>query len=84
MMFENFYINWFNKELYNFKNKYGFQPSHCIIDSNIYDKMINEFIIKHCIIGLRENNNFNTGELICTGVKIRRGNGSLMFYFYKE
>ena len=84
MKFENFYISWFNKELHDFQNKHGFRPTNCIIDHIIYDGIVDEFITKHNIIGLKEHKNFKNEELICMGVKIRRGSGSQEFYFYKE
>ena len=76
---ENFYISWFNKELHEFQKRYGFRPTHCIIDHIIYDGMVDEFITKHNIIGLKEQKNFKN-----MGVKIMRGNGSEEFYFYQE
>ena len=42
---ENFYRSFFINELFKFKNETGINPTHCIIDSEIYDKLVREIII---------------------------------------
>lgn len=84
MELENFYISWFNTELHEFQNRYGFKPTHCIVNHTIYNGLVDEFISNHNIIGLKEHKNFNTGEVTCLGVKTKKGTGTKLFYFYKE
>ena len=74
---ENFYRSFFINELFKFKNKTGINPTHCIIDSEIYDKLVREIIIGSW--------DFTTDkELVYHGVKFKKGNGTQLFYFYKE
>lgn len=48
------YKEFFARELSEFKNKSGIHPTHCIINSEAYSRLLDEIIIEHKITNLDE------------------------------
>ena len=78
------YKEFFARELSEFKNKSGIHPTHCIINSEAYSRLLDEIIIEHKITNLDEIQWLKTGNINYLGINIKRGNGTQLFYFYKE
>ena len=78
MIIGTFYRKFFISELIKFKCKNDIEPTHCIVNSEIYDRFICELT--------RESwgYSFDDEDLLYNGVKVRKGTGTQLFYFYKE
>ena len=74
---ENFYRSFFINELIEFEEKSGIKPTHCVIDSEIYERLKSELTMESLIL---------TTDKVLTyyGIELIKGNGNQLFYFYKR
>lgn len=84
MIYEKMFI----KELNYFRCETGINPNNCIVNNDLYNKIVHEQIQNMYeqaggMIRIVDELNLCCESLNFCGVNIHRGNGKDLFYFYK-